>query len=80
MLDTYDTHIPNNPANQKELEKEIVITPENLFDAVNECNDYKIDFYFNIIEKRLQLLAAFASNSDNTWLRDEILEIKKLLK
>jgi len=80
MLDTYDTYSPNNPANQEELGIEIVIVPETLFEAVNECDDYKIDLYFELIAKRLQLLAAFGSSSDNAWLRNEILEIKNLLK
>ena len=62
MLDTYDTHNPNNPVNQVQLErKPIEYVPLNLFDAVNECDDERIDLYFYHIEKRLQLLLNYTN-------------------
>ena len=80
MLDTYDDYNPNNPINQDETEKEIIIIPETLFDSVNECNDVFIDLYFERINEDLINLITYAECSEHAWLANKLNSIKNLLK
>jgi hypothetical protein len=80
MIDTYGEYSPLNPINQEENEKEIVIEPASLFEAVNECDDKMTDYYFDHISKRLQHLIDYYSTTDNLYTESALINIKNLLR
>jgi hypothetical protein len=80
MIDTYGEYSPLNPINQEENEKEIVIVPFSLFEAVNECDDEMTDYYFDYIGMRLQHLIDHYSTTDNISVESALINIKNLLK
>lgn len=66
MLDTYDTHSPNHPANQLEVQ-----LPEEQKRDVQDLLDE--------VELKLEHLKDYFSTMDNSYVLNKLNEITKLL-
>lgn len=67
MLDTYDTHSPNHPANQLEVQ-----LPEEQKRDVQDLLDE--------VESKLEHLKDYFSTMDNSYVLNKLNEITKLLR
>lgn len=67
MLDTYDTHSPNHPANQLEVQ----IPEEQKRDAQDLLNE---------VEEKIEHLKDYFSTMDNVYVLNKLNEITKLLR
>lgn len=67
MLDTYDTHSPNHPANQLEVQ-----LPEEQKRDVQDLLDE--------VEEKIEHLKDYFSTMDNSYVLNKLNEITKLLR
>ncbi len=67
MLDTYDTHSPNHPANQLEVQ----LPEEQKRDAQDLLDE---------LEDKIEHLTDYFSTMDNVYVLNKLNEITKLLR
>lgn len=67
MLDTYDTHSPNHPANKLEVQ-----LPEEQKRDVQDL--------LNEVEEKIEHLKDYFSTMDNSYVLNKLNEITKLLR